>query len=213
MSFDWKALLARIDDMSLRERAMLFASISLVILLLAYAALLDPVLRKQKSLIDRVARDQNQINEIRGQIEQIVRAGDAKGRHPEQVAVDALERQIAELDRSLAAKQSGLIAPERLPALLKDLLGRSKGVELESLRLLPGVPVKAGMGETSLYRHGVELAVKGSYFELVQYLEELEKRSSVLLWGSVELQVDQYPDVRLRVVIHSLSRNASLLAI
>lgn len=213
MSFDWKALLARIDDMSLRERAMLFASISLVILLLAYAALLDPVLRKQKSLIDRVARDQNQINEIRTQIEQIVRAGDAKGRHPEQVAVDALERQIAELDRSLAAKQSGLIAPERLPALLKDLLGRSKGVELESLRLLPGVPVKAGTGETSLYRHGVELAVKGSYFELVQYLEELEKRSSVLLWGSVELQVDQYPDVRLRVVIHSLSRNASLLAI
>lgn len=213
MSFDWKALLARIDDMSLRERAMLFASISLVILLVAYAALLDPVLRKQKSLIDRVARDQNQINEIRGQIEQIVRAGDAKGRHPEQVAVEALERQIAELDRSLTARQSGLIAPERLPALLKDILGRSKGVELESLRLLPGVPVKAGTGETSLYRHGVELAVKGSYFELVQYLEELEKRSSVLLWGSVELQVDQYPDVRLRVVIHSLSRNASLLAI
>lgn len=213
MSFDWKALLARIDDMSLRERAMLFASISLVILLVAYAALLDPVLRKQKSLIDRVARDQNQINEIRTQIEQIVRAGDAKGRHPEQVAVDALERQIAELDRSLAAKQSGLIAPERLPALLRDILGRSKGVELESLRLLPGVPVKAGTGETSLYRHGVELAVKGSYFELLQYLEELEKRSSVLLWGSVELQVDQYPDVRLRVVIHSLSRNASLLAI
>jgi len=213
MSFDWKALLARIDDMSLRERAMLFASISLVILLVAYAALLDPVLRKQKSLIDRVARDQNQINEIRTQIEQIVRAGDAKGRHPEQVAVDALEGQIAELDRSLAAKQSGLIAPERLPVLLRDILGRSKGVELESLRLLPGVPVKAGTGETSLYRHGVELAVKGSYFELLQYLEELEKRSSVLLWGSVELQVDQYPDVRLRVVIHSLSRNASLLAI
>ncbi|MCD6044419.1 MAG: hypothetical protein K0R40_4022, partial [Burkholderiales bacterium] len=133
MSFDWKALLARIDDMSLRERAMLFASISLVILLVAYAALLDPVLRKQKSLIDRVARDQNQINEIRTQIEQIVRAGDAKGRHPEQVAVDALEGQIAELDRSLAARQSGLIAPERLPALLRDLLGRSKGVELESL--------------------------------------------------------------------------------
>jgi MSHA biogenesis protein MshJ len=213
MSFDWKALLARIDDMSLRERAMLFASISLVILLLAYVALLDPVLRKQKSLIDRVNRDQNQINEIRGQIEHIVRAGDAQGRHPEQAAVDTLARQIAELDRSLAAKQSGLIAPERLPALLKDILGRSKGVELESLRLLPGVPVKAGTGETSLYRHGVELAVKGSYFELLQYLEELEKRSSVLLWGSVELQVDHYPEVRLRVVIHSLSRNASLLAI
>lgn len=210
---NWKSLLARIDDMSLRERAMLFASVSLVVILLAYVALLDPVLRKQKSLIDRINRDQNQITEIRTQIERIVKGGDAGAAHPAQAEVEALKRQIADLDRALAARQSALIAPERLPALLKDLLGRSKAVELESLRILPGVPVRAGAGETSLYRHGVELSVKGSYFDLLRYLEELEKRSSVLLWGTVELRVEQYPEVRLRVVVHSLSRNASLLSI
>ncbi|MGQ0547379.1 MAG: type II secretion system protein GspM [Betaproteobacteria bacterium] len=213
MSFDWKALAARIDDMSLRERAMLFASVSLVVLLLAYVALLDPVLRKQKSLIDRVTRDQNQITEIRVQIERAVKGGDGKAQHPGQAAIDTLKRQIADLDSALAARQSVLIAPERLPALLKDILGRSKAVELESLRLLPGVPVRAGAGETSLYRHGVELSVKGSYFALLEYLEELEKRGPALLWGTVELRVEQYPEVRLRVVLHSLSRSASLLSI
>jgi len=213
MTFDWKGLAAKVDDMSLRERAMLFASASLAILILAHVALIDPVLRKQKSLVERVSRDQNQISAVRGQLEQIVKAGDARQRHPEQAVIARLERQIAELDRALAARQETLIAPERLPALLRDILGRSKAVELESLRLLPGVAVRLGAGETSLYRHGVEIALKGSYFDLLRYLEELEKRSAALLWGAVELRVERYPEVKLRVTIQTLSRNASLLAI
>jgi len=211
MSF--KALLARIDDMSLRERALLFASIGLVALLLAYVALLDPALRRQKALIDRLNREQNQVAEIRAQIERLIRGGEGRAAHPEEAAIAALKRQIDDIDSALAARQSGLIAPERLPALLKDILGRSKTVELESLRILPGVPVRAGAGETGLYRHGVELSVKGSYFDLLRYLEELEKRGQALLWGTVELRVEQYPEVRLRLVLHSLSRSASLLSI
>lgn len=212
MKLDWKALAARIDDMSLRERGMLFASLSLVVLLLAYVVLIDPALRRQKSLIDRLARDQHQITEVRAQLAQVVAAGGA-ARHPDQVAVDALAARIAEIDATLSARQSGLIAPERLPALLKDILARTKAVELEALRVLPGVPVRAGAGETGLYRHGVELTVKGAYLDLLRYLEELEQRSSVVLWGGVELQVEKYPEVRLRVVIQTLSRNASLLSI
>jgi MSHA biogenesis protein MshJ len=213
VKFDWKALMARIDDMSLRERAFLFATTSLAVLILAYVALLDPVLLKQKSLIDRVNRDQSQINAVRSQIEQLVKAGDAKAKHPEQAAIDGLERQIAAVDSALVAKQGSLIAPERLPALLKDILGRNTAIELEALRILPGVAVRAGTGETNLYRHGVELSLKGSYFDLVRYLEELEKRSAILLWGAVELEAEQYPEVKLRVVVQTLSRNASLLAI
>lgn len=213
MKLDWKSLAARVDDMSLRERAMLFGALSLVVLFLAYVALIDPGLRRQKSLIDRLGRDQHQIAEVRGQLEQLVRSGGAAPRHPDQVAVDALAAKIAEIDAMLAARQSGLVAPERLPALLKDILARTKAVELDSLRVLPGVPVKAGTGDTGLYRHGVEVTVKGSYLDLLRYLEELEKRSSVILWGGVELQVEKYPEVRLRMVIQTLSRNASLLSI
>lgn len=213
MKLDWKSLAARVDDMSLRERAMLFGALSLVVLFLAYVALIDPGLRRQKSLIDRLGRDQHQIAEVRGQLEQLVRSGGAAPRHPDQVAVDALAAKIAEIDATLAARQSGLVAPERLPALLKDILARTKAVELDSLRVLPGVPVKAGTGDTGLYRHGVEVTVKGSYLDLLRYLEELERRSSVILWGGVELQVEKYPEVRLRMVIQTLSRNASLLSI
>ena len=212
MTLDWKAWLAKVDEMNLRERALLFASAAAVVLLLAQLLLVDPVLRQQKTLIDRVNRNQTQINTVRAQIEQIVRAGD-QARHPDQAAVEALEQQIAEADKALRDKEGSLIAPERLPELLKEILARSQTVELESLRVLPGAPVRAGALETGLYRHGVELSLKGRYFDLLRYLEDLEKRGSVLLWGMVALEVEEYPEVKLRVVIQSLSRNASLLSI
>lgn len=213
MTFDWKALAARIDDMSLRERAMLFASAGLVLLVFAHVALLDPVLRKQKALIDRVTRDQSQINAVRAQIEQIVKTGDDQVRHPEQQAIESLQREIEQADRAMAEKQKELIAPERLPGLLQEILGRSEGVRLEALRILPGVPLRSSAGEAKLYRHGVEITLMGSFFDLLRYVEAIERRSAALLWGAVELQAERYPEVGLRIVIHTLSPNASLLAI
>jgi len=73
MKFDWKAWAARIDDMSLRERAMLFGSVALVVMVLAYVTLIDRALVKQKQLVDRVNRDQTQLKAVRAQIESIVK--------------------------------------------------------------------------------------------------------------------------------------------
>lgn len=215
MTLDWKSFAARVDDMSLRERAMLFASAGLVILVFAHVVLIDPVLRKHKSLIDRVSRDQTQVNAVRAQIEQIVKSDGSPARHPDEEAIAALERKIAEAEGEIEARQSSLIAPERLPALLKEILGRSPALRLESLRLLRGVPVDPARGKSAvgLYRHGVEVTLKGSYFDLLRYLEDLESRSSLLLWGKVELLAERYPEVQLRVVIHTLSLSPSLLTI
>jgi MSHA biogenesis protein MshJ len=209
MKFDWKALVARIDDMSLRERGMLFASASLVILVLAHVLLIEPALRAQKSLIDRLTRDQSQMNAVRSQIEKLVQSEDA--RNPGQEAIRALEKRIDEATRAMADRQKQFVAPERLPALLKEMLGANRQVRLESLKLLPGSPVQSGSGE--LYRHGVEISVRGSYFDLLRYLEDLEKLPSPVLWGKVALEVEQYPEVRLTVVVHTLSRQRILISI
>jgi hypothetical protein len=46
----------------------------------------------------------------------------------------------------------------------------------------------------------------------VQYLADLEKLPATLLWGRIELQVDRYPEVRLSLVVYTLSTRWSLLA-
>jgi MSHA biogenesis protein MshJ len=203
----WLPIAARIDEMTLRQRAMLFATISLVVVLLAHIALIEPMLLRQKSLIDRVNRDQSQLAAVRAQIQGVLKDQEAGAHDPEQEALAKLEARIAEGEKSLAQRKQGFIAPARLPVLLKDLLGPGQTVRLESLRVVPGTRVEAA---SDFYRHGVELSLKGGYFELAQYLAGLEKLPVRFLWGRLELQVEQYPEVRLTLQVNTLSNQRSL---
>ena len=209
MKPDWKRVAARIDDMSLRERALLLASAGLVLVAAVYLTLIDPLLIRQKSMIEHVKRDQSQVNAARSQIEAAIRQEQAEAENPAQQAVRELERRVAEAEQELAKRQRAFIAAERLPALLTQMLGGKRKVRLESLRLLPGTALQKPM---ELYRHGVELTLKGSYFELMEYLAELEKLPFTLSWGRVELQVDGYPEVKLTLVAYTFSPQRSLLA-
>ena len=200
----WDPIAARIDEMTLRQRAMLFATMSLAVVALAYVALIDPVLIQQKSLIERGKRDQSQLAAVRAQLESLLKKQDED---PEQAALRELEQRVAEAEKAVAAKKQGFTSATRLPALLKDLLGQGRPVKLEALRVLPGAAVEAG---GQLYRHGVEMSLRGSYFELVQYLAELEKLPAGLLWGPAELQVEKYPEVKLTLQVHTLSPQRAL---
>lgn len=208
MKLYWQRFAARIDEMSLRQRAMLFAAVSLVVVMLVHVAFIDPVLVKQKNLIDRVNRDQSQLAAVRSQIEKLLNDPSAGLKDPEQAALRDLELRLAEVEQKLAARKEAFIAPSRLPTLLKDLLGKNRPVRLESLRLVPGTPVEAG---AELYRHGVEMTLKGTYFDLMHYLTELEQLPARLLWGPLELQVEQYPEVKLTLQVYTLSPQRSLL--
>src|SRR5207302_11322096 len=206
MKFDWKAWIARIDLMSLRERAMLFGSVALVVAVLAHVTLIDRVLTKQKGLIERVTRDQSQLKAVREQLQTVLKERQAQVRLPDEAAIADLERKIKEIENDVAAKQRAFIAPEELPVLLGQMLGRNPQLKLQSLRLLPGTPLQTPGAAASasapgkpagpqagaeVYRHGVAVTLTGSYFDLLQYLSELEKLPAPLLWGKFELQVEQ----------------------
>jgi len=206
MKRHWQRLAARVDEMSLRQRAMLFATLSLVVAVFAHVALLEPLLMRQKSLIERGNRDQSQLAAVRAQIEGLLKEQQT-AKNPEQLAVAELEKRLAELEKALASRKEAFVAPSRLPDLLRSLLGSGRGVTLESLRTVPGVPVQGG---TELYRHGLEMTLRGGYFDLTQYLADMEKLPARLLWGPVELQVEKYPEVRMTLEVHTLSTQRSL---
>jgi MSHA biogenesis protein MshJ len=199
----WQPVASRIDEMTLRQRGMLFVTLSLAVVALAHMLLIEPVLVKQKALIERSKRDQSQLSAVRAQLESVLRQQETD---PEQNALRALEQQLAAAEKALATKKEGFAAATRLPGLLKDLLGSGRAVRLESLRVLPGTQLEG----SPLYRHGVEMTITGTYFDLLQYLSDLERLPARLLWGSAELHAENYPDVRLTLQVFTLSPERSL---
>jgi MSHA biogenesis protein MshJ len=204
----WQRFAARIDDMALRQRAMLFATASLVVVVFVHVALIEPLLMRQKTLIERSTRDQSQLGAVRAQIEGLLKEQQQGGtKDPEQLAILELETKLAELEKALAQRKGAVVGPNKLPGLLKDLLARGRGVRLESLRTQPSARVP---GPAELYRHAMEITLRGGYLDLTQYLAEVEKLPVRVLWGPLELQVEQYPDVRLTLQIQTLSTERSM---
>ena len=56
-----------------------------------------------------------------------------------------------------------------------------------------------------LYRHGVELTVRGNYLDMVNYMEALESMPARLIWGKANLVVEEYPNARLTLTMYTLS--------
>jgi MSHA biogenesis protein MshJ len=56
-----------------------------------------------------------------------------------------------------------------------------------------------------LYRHGVELTVRGSYLDMVDYMHALETLPTQLFWGKAQLDAEDYPNVRLTLIVYTLS--------
>jgi MSHA biogenesis protein MshJ len=204
----WQRFAARVDDMTLRQRAMLFATAGLVVVVFVHVTLIEPLLLRQKALIDRSTRDQSQLAAVRAQIAGVLKEQPQSGaKDPDRIALLALEARLAEVEKALAERKDAFVGPTRLPQLLKDLIGPAGQVQLESLRTLPGARVP---GAAELYRHGVEITLRGAYLDLTQYLAGVEKLPAPVLWGPLELQVEKYPEVRLTLQIQTISGQRAL---
>ena len=61
----------------------------------------------------------------------------------------------------------------------------------------------------SIYRHGIEISVKGNYLALLPYLEKLQRYPGRLYWTDVSLDVQSYPVAILRVTVYTLGAQAN----
>lgn len=56
-----------------------------------------------------------------------------------------------------------------------------------------------------LFRHGIEITMRGSYLDMVDAMGALENLPAQLLWGKAQLDVEQYPTARLTLTLYTLS--------
>lgn len=221
----WEKLAATYDAYSQRERWMIAAAVLGGIVLIGAMLFLDPALKRSR-LADQTLADQRmELTNLQAQIAAL----QSPAQDPDVAARSELaefKRRLAELGGRFADIEATLVPPQRMPGLLEDLIGRSGGLRLLSLRTLPVAPVldkKAGektgedkkVADTSagLFKHGVEIKLEGSYQELASYLARLEKSPAKLLWSGVALSADKHPKLVLTLTVFTLSLDRTWLIV
>ena len=209
----------RLDAMSLRERVLIFLAVAVVIVAIADSVLFDPILRRQKINSQRIHQQEDEIRTMQGQVQAYAQSQTGDNANAKRQRLEKRRLELAALDRELAAKRSELMPPERMAKMLSEIVKRNPDIELVSLRSLPATGLTQslaailGPGGLALYRHGIEIAVSGSYLKMLTYVGELERLPAKLMWGNMELQAGAYPVVTLKITLYTLSPEKTWLLI
>jgi len=207
------AQIARFDQLTLRERA-LVGLVALAAVLLAW----DSLVLRPLSIRERAAHTALEtITQGGGDSELATSLQSATVRYGELVEREReLQRREAELDSKLGNAGAGMVEPKHMVEVIREVLSRQSGLTLVSLKNLQVRPLAAaeeGQEPTGPFIHPVEVVVEGDYFSVLSYLRELEGLEWRLHWHAMQLESGTYPVNRVRIELSTLGMERAWLGV
>ena len=235
MNAYWKQFAGMIDVRNTRERVLILLTSSVVVYMLMESLLLGPVLAERNRLVKETQNDQAEMTKMAAQVQTLVRD---KAADPDVILkrrLAELTARQAELQRRIDAQSAELVPPQKMPAVLEKILANNPRLQLIEVKTLPRVSISiekpAAPGEqgaqgrepkaaavdeknpNEIYRHGVEVTMRGSYLDLLAYLMQIESLPVRMFWDKLSLSVTVYPSVTMRLVVYTISLDKAWLTV
>lgn len=208
-----------------RERVLVVFALSGIIFLFADYAWIRPQQAQARKLHDRVEQQENEIGQLSRNMQVFTSPPSPNANAGLRAERDRLRAITDEVDKILQRASSDV----RMGEIVRTVTANSPAVTLVSLRTMPSqkffagnaqeiakaipqapkpgssAPAAAPMVLPTIYRHGVEITLRGPYGALVPYVNALEKSMPGVYWGSAKLDAAAYPDNTLKLVMYTLS--------
>ena len=223
----WELVRGKIDGMSLRERAVIFLAAAFVVVASVNAVLLNPLLVKQTALSAQLVQKQEKMKELQAQLQAHSQARRDDQHSPLRTRLAQLKQRLQEQDGYLQSHRDRLVEPDKMAELLEQVLNKNDKLQLVELKTLPASllvekPQAAASqspaadlsaGQKQVFKHGIQITVRGGYLDMLRYLAALEKMPVQMFWGEVSLSVEKYPDAVLTLTLYTLSLDKTWLTV
>lgn len=208
---------AHIDARTRRERLLLAAAVVVIVALLWDVTLRAPLAERHAAAAQRVERLDAGITGLEASTRQL--RDELDGVTGGGGVLEELRARLARIDDRLAERTLRVISPAQMVAVLRDVLAAEGSLTLVALRnegaepvIAEDRPVLSGDGADvearevpRVYRHRVELVVRGEYFALLEYLKRLEGLRWEFQWDALRIETQDYPMARATVSLSTLS--------
>ena len=215
----WGEINAKVDALALRERVLIFFAIAFLLVALVNMFFLDPLLAQQKKLSTQVVQQQEKMKDIQAQIATLLQAKKSDEDSPQRLRLAELKQEIEAGSTYLQGRRDRLVPPEKMAGLLEQVLKKNGDLQLISLQTMPVAPLIDDVNndtnvppaqplvvpDKQVFKHGVQITVRGSYLDLLQYLNALEHLPVQMFWGMAKMNVVQYPAAELTLTLYTLS--------
>ena len=211
----------KIDQLSQRERVLVFAVIAALLIFIMLSLLIDPVLKERSSKAQQVrqlqvstASHRNELAIVNAELEAGVNRIKLQQR-------DRLIEQKAKLDQRIEQSVVGMIPPQMMTEVLETVLSQDSELQLLALENLPVAAIieqSLDEGETiddklGLYKHRFVLTLRGNYLSTVRYFEKLKRLPWRFHWDSLNYEVTDFPNAIITLQVHTVSRSEDWIGV
>ena len=229
----WQNYSEKYAQLSSREQYLIVLTGLVAIIFITFHLFIDSKLMENQRLTKQLVQfeSQNKTLKISAREYQAALAKDPNKAIKDKIT--QFESKLAKVDTKLLTLTSELISPIQMRQALLELLKLEKGVSLLSFELVGAKPLlgdddfekSAELGveknnedgdkvsRMNLYRHGIKITLSGRYFELRDYLLQLEKLSWKFFWQEFDLEVTEYPMNKLSIEIYSLGSKEAFVGV
>jgi MSHA biogenesis protein MshJ len=211
------------------------------VIFVLYSLFLDEPIQNIGSYKEQIIKAQQDIESKKDSIQVLKQALDEDPNVALKRELSQYQAKLGDVDKKLLELTSDLIDPIQMRFALIKLLKLQKGVKLLSFEVLPASPVtedkvlaeneteqtieknntstvktsdvQSQPAQLRLYRHGIKIKLQGQYFELKDYLTQLESLSWKFFWQEFDYQLKAYPVSELEIEIYSLSTSQEFIGV
>ncbi|MBA6223719.1 type II secretion system protein M [Colwellia sp. MB02u-18] len=221
----WLAYSEKFSNTTPREQYLIIASGLVAIIFILYSLFLEAPIQRVEQLNKQVVQTEQSNKNNQDSIQVLEQALSEDPNVALRKQLVQYQAKLGGIDEGLLALTSDLIDPIQMRYALIKLLKLQKGVKLLSFKVLPASAVtqsktnsstdkiatatvgdiKAQTQQLQLYRHGINIKLQGQYFQLKDYLTQLESLSWTFFWQEFDYQLKEYPVSELEIEIYSLS--------
>lgn len=206
----WHQLSERFDLLTRREQWLILLSGWTVLLFVGFMVFLEPKMQALSAAKRQIMSLEGQLNSSEQQIQHIQRKLQRDPNRDIEQKINALAQEKEVLDDELQQRVASLVAPVQMSALLEQVLKRTDRLRLVSMTSMPSAQLISGKDE-GYYIHPVRLTLRGRYFDLVDYLRQLEALPVKYYWRSLNYQVDRYPWAEIELEVYTLGESKDFI--
>ena len=236
----WQEYSDKFLEITPREQYLILLTGLVAVIFTSYSFFIDPSLSKNKEIKNKNISLVSSNKSIQSSITILEEALLDDPNEAMKKQINAYEKKLKQVDSRLLLLTSKLIEPIQMRYALLDLLKVQKGVSLVSFELLEVEPLMdkstqannnitssnnspkpstiidnnvKPLSDINLYRHGIRIKLTGKYFQLRDYLIQLESMSWKFFWQEFQYSIKEYPLGEVEIEMYSLSTNKEFIGV
>ncbi len=199
-----------LDQRSLRERIYILLALIVLLVVAWNQMILEPSMAIRSKSLSESRRISNEIEQLHAEETVVIQKSTVSPDKEVRQSILQVKQAIKNIDRQLEGKLIHLLSPQQMPMLLQKLLKEQQSltlIKMENLRPEQMMTLLDDGKQTPLgiYTHALTMELEGKYLKLLQYLQTLEQMEQQVFWDMLTIDSNDYPTIKIRLQIHTLS--------